>query len=42
VAGKAVLAHPERCTYCTVCENVCPEDAIALPFLIVLAPSVVH
>ncbi len=42
VAGKAFLAHPERCTYCTVCEDVCPEDAIALPFLIVLAPQVVH
>jgi formate hydrogenlyase subunit 6/NADH:ubiquinone oxidoreductase subunit I len=42
VAGKAFLAYPERCTYCTACEDVCPEDAIALPFLIVLAQQSVH
>jgi Fe-S-cluster-containing hydrogenase component 2 len=30
VAGKAFLAYPERCTYCSACEDVCPEDAIAL------------
>jgi NAD-dependent dihydropyrimidine dehydrogenase PreA subunit len=37
VDGKAVLLYPELCTYCTACEDACPEDAIALPFLIVLA-----
>ena len=37
VNGKAELVHPERCTYCALCEDLCPEDAIALPFLIVFA-----
>lgn len=34
VAGKAALVRPDACTYCTVCEDLCPEGAIALPFLI--------
>ncbi|MDQ4078302.1 MAG: 4Fe-4S binding protein [Chloroflexota bacterium] len=33
--GKATLADPEACTYCTLCEDVCPTEAIALPFLVV-------
>ncbi|MBX3013132.1 MAG: 4Fe-4S binding protein [Caldilineaceae bacterium] len=37
IAGKARLAYPERCTYCLACENICPEAAIELPFLIVFA-----
>ncbi|MBP8291710.1 MAG: 4Fe-4S binding protein [Caldilineaceae bacterium] len=32
-----MLLYPDRCTYCTACEDVCPTDAIALPFLIVFA-----
>ena len=39
VDGKAVLTHPERCTRCALCEDLCPEGAIALPFLIVFAPA---
>jgi formate hydrogenlyase subunit 6/NADH:ubiquinone oxidoreductase subunit I len=35
VAVKAALLYPERCTYCTFCEDICPTNAIALPFLIV-------
>jgi ferredoxin len=34
VAGKADLIEPETCTYCTVCEDICPVNAIELPFLI--------
>lgn len=37
VNGKARLLYPERCIYCTFCEDICPVDAIALPFLIVFA-----
>lgn len=34
-AGKAALLYPDLCTYCTLCEDVCPVGAIDLPFLIV-------
>lgn len=34
VEGKAMLVHPDLCTYCTACEDVCPTGAIELPFLI--------
>lgn len=37
VAGKAILAHPERCEYDGTCEPVCPVGAIGLPYVIVLA-----
>lgn len=36
VADKAALARPDACTYCTLCEELCPTGAIELPFLIVL------
>jgi formate hydrogenlyase subunit 6/NADH:ubiquinone oxidoreductase subunit I len=39
VRGKAILAFPGRCTYCSACEDVCPEQAIALPFMVVFAPA---
>jgi formate hydrogenlyase subunit 6/NADH:ubiquinone oxidoreductase subunit I len=39
VEDKAFLRYPDLCNYCTLCEDVCPESAIALPFLIVLASS---
>lgn len=35
-AGKAVLAHPDRCEYDGQCEPVCPTSAIQLPYVIVL------
>lgn len=38
-AGKAALLHPELCTYCAVCEDVCPVAAIELPCLIVRGES---
>ena len=34
VDAKAALIHPDLCTYCTACEDVCPVGAIELPFLI--------
>jgi NAD-dependent dihydropyrimidine dehydrogenase PreA subunit len=37
VGGKADLVFPELCTYCSVCEDRCPENAISLPFLIVFS-----
>jgi ferredoxin len=36
---KAYLRFPDLCTYCTACEDVCPVNAISLPFLILLAPA---
>jgi NAD-dependent dihydropyrimidine dehydrogenase PreA subunit len=32
--GKAALVYPERCTYCSACESLCPVQAIQLPYLI--------
>lgn len=32
--GKAALVEPDVCTYCVACEDVCPTQAIELPFLI--------
>lgn len=34
--GKATLAHPSLCNYDAACEEICPTDAIALPYQIVL------
>jgi ferredoxin len=39
VADKAALIHPDVCTYCAACEDVCPENAIELPYQIVLASN---
>jgi formate hydrogenlyase subunit 6/NADH:ubiquinone oxidoreductase subunit I len=39
VNGKADLLGPDGCTYCTVCEDICPVYAIELPFLICKADS---
>jgi len=38
VEGKADLVRPDACTYCVVCEDICPVNAIELPFLICFAP----
>jgi Fe-S-cluster-containing hydrogenase component 2 len=35
VDDKAALVDPQACTYCTLCENICPVDAIELPYLVV-------
>ncbi len=37
VDGKCRLVAPDRCEYCRACEDVCPQDAISLPFLIVFS-----
>lgn len=34
--GKAFVAHPLACEYIGVCESVCPTQAIARPFEIIL------
>lgn len=34
--GRLVVAEPESCTYCGWCEGICPEEAITLPYQIVL------
>lgn len=33
--GKAALIHPDVCIYCATCEDICPTNAIELPFLII-------
>ena len=37
VDGKAAIARPAACDYCTDCEAACPVDAIRCPFEIVVA-----
>lgn len=32
--NKAILLHPDLCIYCATCEEICPVNAIELPFLI--------
>ena len=34
VEGRAALVRPQECTYCVLCEDLCPVNAIELPFLI--------
>ena len=34
--GVAVLVRPEVCDYAGLCERICPVEAIALPYEIVL------
>ncbi len=34
-AGKAGLLRPDQCSYCAACENICPVNAITLPYLVV-------
>ena len=36
VEGKAVIARPEDCNYCTDCETLCLPGAIRCPFEIIL------
>jgi len=35
--NKATLRHPDLCVYCATCEDICPVNAIELPFLIVMS-----
>jgi len=30
--GRPYFVHPELCTYCGLCEELCPEGAIALSY----------
>ena len=39
IDGKAQLYQPDKRTYCTACEDICPEQAIELPFFIVFAAN---
>ncbi|MGD8998465.1 MAG: 4Fe-4S binding protein [Anaerolineae bacterium] len=34
------IARPEDCTYCTECEALCPQGAIACPYVIVWGAEV--
>ena len=34
-SDRAALRYPEHCLYCATCEDICPTNAIELPFLIV-------
>jgi len=37
--GQVFMARPDLGTHCATCEDVCPTEAIALPYQIVLAPQ---
>jgi ferredoxin len=37
--AKAVLVKPGACDYCTECEAVCPVQAIACPFEVVVSDA---
>ncbi|HMQ31808.1 MAG TPA: 4Fe-4S binding protein [Chloroflexaceae bacterium] len=39
VGEKPVIARPEDCTFCEICESYCPEGAIERPFVIIFAPE---
>lgn len=32
--GRLVFARPDSCTYCTICEMVCPHNAVVCEFTI--------
>ncbi len=32
--GRPFFIHPELCAYCGICEDLCPEGAIALSYVI--------
>lgn len=35
IKEKAQVVRPENCSYCLACEDICPQSAIELPFLII-------
>ncbi|GAB5426411.1 MAG: hypothetical protein Crog4KO_35580 [Crocinitomicaceae bacterium] len=35
IDGRAQLVQPQNCIYCLACEDICPQEAIELPFLII-------
>ena len=36
--GKAALLYPALCIYRATCEEICPQGAITLPYLVCKAP----
>lgn len=36
VAGTSVLIDPPACDYCAKCETICPDEAISLPYQVLL------
>jgi len=39
---RAILLYPDKCTYCAAREELCPVDAIELPYLIVNESDLTH
>jgi ferredoxin len=39
VQGWPAIVQADRCDYCGRCEAACPRQAIACPFVVVLAPA---
>jgi NAD-dependent dihydropyrimidine dehydrogenase PreA subunit len=37
--ARPVVARPADCAYCGMCEDMCPEGAIALEYEIVSGPA---
>jgi len=38
----AVIVRPDLCTFCEICETLCPTGAIERPFRIVFAAKISH
>ncbi|MEE4194710.1 MAG: 4Fe-4S binding protein [Anaerolineae bacterium] len=34
VDGEVVFVQPQACTYCTLCESICPVGAITCGFTV--------
>lgn len=39
IDARAAIADPDKCDYCTDCEDVCPQEAISCPFQLVLGEA---
>jgi len=37
IENRPVIVRPKDCAYCGVCEDMCPEGAIALSYVVVSA-----
>ncbi|WP_162909742.1 ATP-binding protein [Aggregatilinea lenta] len=44
INGKVAVVRPAACTYCAICETICPVSAIGLPYRIsfITEPSGSH